>query len=581
MSLPRLECIAAAGVMRLFGPVPSPATPFDYERVLRPVYGLSYSVAQSGLAQRATRPSERVWRTISRPQPRLRPGPARGARGAAIGAGESRRRSGASTACCTPTSTPTSPPTAIAASGVDAATELGERLGVGDVHADHRSHPPRRTRRGRRRLGAARRRLAPQHRQLDLRLRLPSPRHAARPLLAGDRHLARGRRAAAPGAPARRPSARAARRRGPAQRSRRDLRNQRRLLALAGAPITTGDLRLASASGRLQPLGDDRADLGARVLLEVVTGVLDLSRCREVEPLRDLFADRERQRRVGVGPEQQLSAARPRGVLRRPVCPPPRPGHRARSGGSAGRPAPPPSTPRSGTGPRRRRSPRRPGPPCSPALTRKPTGRSSLRATKSRNLSQFSLIRWCPVKGPVSMIDDPREALRVLDRQPQADRPAPVVDDSGRVADVELLEQRRHQLDVAVVRVPGDVGGLVGAAEAGVVGGDAAVARRRGPAGSPCARGTTRSARRGRRRPASPPPRRGRRAAARRPRGSATRTGSRAAPARASSGVRTTSPALIGREVYVRQTRNQDFPLCPINFLLPCRTASELTQSTK
>ena len=65
MSLPRLECIAAAVVMRAFGQVPDPATPFDYERVLRPVYGLSYSVAQSELAQRATRPSERAWRAIS------------------------------------------------------------------------------------------------------------------------------------------------------------------------------------------------------------------------------------------------------------------------------------------------------------------------------------------------------------------------------------------------------------------------------------------------------------------------------------------------------------------------------------
>ena len=92
MSLPRLECVAAAGVMRLFGPVPSPATPFDYERVLRPVYGLSYSVAQSGLAQRATRPSERVWRAISR---RNRMAAGSGGRRSARRSGrESRRRSG-------------------------------------------------------------------------------------------------------------------------------------------------------------------------------------------------------------------------------------------------------------------------------------------------------------------------------------------------------------------------------------------------------------------------------------------------------------------------------------------------------
>jgi hypothetical protein len=65
MTLPRLECIAAAGLVRAFGPIPEPASPSDYERVLRPVYGFSYALAQAGLARRATRPSERVWRAIS------------------------------------------------------------------------------------------------------------------------------------------------------------------------------------------------------------------------------------------------------------------------------------------------------------------------------------------------------------------------------------------------------------------------------------------------------------------------------------------------------------------------------------
>jgi UDP-2,3-diacylglucosamine pyrophosphatase LpxH len=64
MHLPRLECVAAATVMRAFGPLPGSAAPADYERVLRPVYGLSFSLAQSGLAQRATRPSERAWRML-------------------------------------------------------------------------------------------------------------------------------------------------------------------------------------------------------------------------------------------------------------------------------------------------------------------------------------------------------------------------------------------------------------------------------------------------------------------------------------------------------------------------------------
>jgi UDP-2,3-diacylglucosamine pyrophosphatase LpxH len=71
MSLPRIECLAAALAMRAFGPLPDPAAPADYERVLRPVYGFSFGLAQAGLAGNASRPSERVWRMISgRDRPR-------------------------------------------------------------------------------------------------------------------------------------------------------------------------------------------------------------------------------------------------------------------------------------------------------------------------------------------------------------------------------------------------------------------------------------------------------------------------------------------------------------------------------
>src|SRR5436190_3875958 len=44
MSLPRLECVAAAAVMRASGHPPDPATPGDYERSLRPIYGLAYAL---------------------------------------------------------------------------------------------------------------------------------------------------------------------------------------------------------------------------------------------------------------------------------------------------------------------------------------------------------------------------------------------------------------------------------------------------------------------------------------------------------------------------------------------------------
>jgi hypothetical protein len=143
MTLPRLECIAAAAVMRAFGRVPDPATPFDYERVLRPVYGLSYSVAQSELAQRATRPSERAWRTISR---RNRSGGRvrRALRGAAIGAGVPATVWGVNRLLHADFDSTLSA-AAIAASGIDAATELAERLGIGGGHLitghTHRAGP--------------------------------------------------------------------------------------------------------------------------------------------------------------------------------------------------------------------------------------------------------------------------------------------------------------------------------------------------------------------------------------------------------------------------------------------------------
>ena len=65
MTLPRLECLAAAAVMRRAGRPPDPATPGDYERVLRPLYGLAYGLAEGNLGNRASRPSERAWHAFS------------------------------------------------------------------------------------------------------------------------------------------------------------------------------------------------------------------------------------------------------------------------------------------------------------------------------------------------------------------------------------------------------------------------------------------------------------------------------------------------------------------------------------
>ncbi len=132
MALPRLECIAAAAAMRAFGPLPDPAGPADYERVLRPVYGLAFSLAQAGLARRATRPSERAWRAISsrdRARGRGRRAALRLAVGAGIPAGVwslnrlLRAGFGADLS-----------PAAITRAGIVAATELARRLELSGVH---------------------------------------------------------------------------------------------------------------------------------------------------------------------------------------------------------------------------------------------------------------------------------------------------------------------------------------------------------------------------------------------------------------------------------------------------------------
>lgn len=130
--LPRIECIAAAGVMRAFGPLPESSRPGDYERVLRPVYGFSFALAQSGLARRATRPSERAWRTIAagnRTNGRVRRAALRGAVAAGVPAtiwSVNRALRAEFAADISPTS--------ITQSGIDAATELVRRL---EIEADH------------------------------------------------------------------------------------------------------------------------------------------------------------------------------------------------------------------------------------------------------------------------------------------------------------------------------------------------------------------------------------------------------------------------------------------------------------
>ena len=64
------------------------------------------------------------------------------------------------------------------------------------------------------------------------------------------------------------------------------------------------------------------------------------------------------------------------------------------------------------------------------------------------------------------------DPVRTLDGEPEADRPAPVLDDDGRVAEVELIGQPRNRAVVEVVGVVLRPQRLVGAAEPEVVGRD-------------------------------------------------------------------------------------------------------------
>lgn len=140
-TLPRLECVAAAGSMRLSGPLPKRATPADYERVLRPVYGFSFGLAQGG-SGRHSRPSEKAWRALTSDNGRRRLGQAaaRAAVGAAIPAGVW----GINRVLRAEFSPDLSAAT-ITRGGIEAAAEMATRLGVGDAHVivghTHRAGP--------------------------------------------------------------------------------------------------------------------------------------------------------------------------------------------------------------------------------------------------------------------------------------------------------------------------------------------------------------------------------------------------------------------------------------------------------
>ncbi len=142
MSLPRLECLAAAAIMRAAGPPPDPAAPADYERILRPIYGFFFGLTEAGMRPGASRPSERAWRAFSgsRNGNRLRQASLKAAFAAGVPASVwllNRLFRASFDADLSPAS--------ITGSGIDAATEVARRLQVGAAHTitghTHRAGP--------------------------------------------------------------------------------------------------------------------------------------------------------------------------------------------------------------------------------------------------------------------------------------------------------------------------------------------------------------------------------------------------------------------------------------------------------
>jgi hypothetical protein len=142
LTLPRTECLAVAALIRATGPLPRPATPAHYERVLRPIYGFSFGVAQARarVTGPRTQPSTAAWRLLSgngaTPRRRLTGAAARAAFPAGVWALNRLLHSEFEADISAE---------AIFTAGVAAATEMSARLRVDDVHVvtghSHRAGP--------------------------------------------------------------------------------------------------------------------------------------------------------------------------------------------------------------------------------------------------------------------------------------------------------------------------------------------------------------------------------------------------------------------------------------------------------
>ncbi|MCW2987579.1 MAG: hypothetical protein JWM24_517 [Solirubrobacterales bacterium] len=144
LSLPRAECLAVAALIRLSGPLPDPAAPADYERVLRPIYGFSFGVAQARarVGRPRPHPSEAAWKALAgenrggSSRRRLRAASVRAAFPLGIRAINRLLRSDFDSDISA---------TAIFGAGVEAATELATRLRIDGAHVitghSHRGGP--------------------------------------------------------------------------------------------------------------------------------------------------------------------------------------------------------------------------------------------------------------------------------------------------------------------------------------------------------------------------------------------------------------------------------------------------------
>jgi hypothetical protein len=140
LRLPRAECVATATMIRLSRPVPLNAGPRDYERIVRPIYGFAYGVAQALRVPRRRRGNrfERWWEILSGEAEELSLRARAGKASFPVGIAGLNRLLHSDFE-------PDVTVAAISASGVAAGTELATRLGLGGANVitghTHRAGP--------------------------------------------------------------------------------------------------------------------------------------------------------------------------------------------------------------------------------------------------------------------------------------------------------------------------------------------------------------------------------------------------------------------------------------------------------